>query len=41
VTNQIVTGLYAEPSGALYYGVAREAEGIGFPDENDHAVWTL
>lgn len=41
VSNQIVTALYRDPSGAIYYGVAKEAQGIGFPSMTDHAVWKL
>jgi hypothetical protein len=41
VSNQIVTSLYRDPSGAIYYGVAKDANGIGFPSLTDHAVWKL
>jgi hypothetical protein len=41
VSNQIVTTLYRDPSGAIYYGVASDANGIGFPSLNDHGVWKL
>ena len=41
VSNQIVTALYRDPSGAIYYGVASDANGIGFPSLNDHGVWKL
>lgn len=39
VTDQIVTALYVDDSGAIYYGVAREVDGVHNPSLADHAVW--
>jgi hypothetical protein len=41
VSNQIVTALYRDPSGAIYYGVAKEVDGVHDPSVNDHGVWKL
>jgi hypothetical protein len=41
VSNQIVTALYRDPSGAIYYGVAKEVDGVHDPSLNDHGVWKL
>jgi len=39
VTNQITTVVYRDDSGAIYYGVAREEDGVHDPSVTDHAVW--